>query len=50
LERIYQDRRDGYLRAEGIEVPGIDQIDDTSFLLSSDQVARLYELSHAPDA
>ncbi len=48
LERIYQDRRDGYLRAEGIEVPDIDQIDDTSFLLSSDQVARLYDLSPAP--
>lgn len=49
LERIHQDRRDSYLRAEGIQVHDIDQIDESGFLLNSDQVARLYNLSPAPN-
>ena len=49
LERIHQDRRDIYLRSEGIQVPEIDQSDESGFLLSSDQVARLYNLSPAPN-
>ncbi|MEI4264226.1 transketolase [Roseovarius sp. D0-M9] len=48
LERIYQDRRDRFLRSQEIDVGDIDQIDDSGLLLSSDQVARLYDLSPAP--
>ena len=48
LDRLYQDRRDGYLRAQGIEGRTIDKIDDSGFLLSSDQVAQLYNLQPAP--
>lgn len=49
LERIHQDRRDSYLRSEGIQVPDIEQVDESGFLLNSDQVARLYNLSPAPN-
>ncbi len=48
LERIYDDRRDGYLRAKDIELSDTDFIDDSGLLLSSDQIAQLYGLRAAP--
>ncbi len=48
LEQVYQDRRDRYLSSNNIELRDGMQIDDSTFLLNSDQVARLYNLSPAP--
>lgn len=48
LDRIYVDRRDRYLRDQNVQIRNIDQIDDSGFLLTSDQVAQLYNLAPAP--
>lgn len=48
IERVYQDRRDRYLNSQDIVIRDDIQIDDSTFLLNSDQVARLYNLSPAP--
>ncbi len=48
IERIYQDRHDRYLSSQDIVIRDDIQVDNSSFLLNSDQVARLYDLSPAP--
>jgi Skp family chaperone for outer membrane proteins len=48
IERVYQDRRDRYLNSQDIVIRDDIQIDDSAFLLNSDQVARLYNMSPAP--